>query len=80
MDPTTFDLEEFLFAARYHIIGALMFLVFVGAFAWEALREARDAVRRRRDELGHQGSGLPVRDARPARRIDHGKPIEVLHS
>ena len=39
MDTSTMTFEEILFNGRYHIIGAVILLVFVGAFVREVIRE-----------------------------------------
>jgi hypothetical protein len=48
MDPSTMTFEEILFNGRYHIIGGLVFLVFIGAFLREAIREVITEAARRR--------------------------------
>lgn len=48
MDASTMTFEEILFNGRYHIIGGLIFLVFIGAFLREAIREVMTEHARRR--------------------------------
>ena len=39
MDPNTMTFQEILFHGRWHIIGGVLFLVFLGAFLRETARE-----------------------------------------
>ena len=39
MNPNTMTFQEILFHGRYHIIGGALFLVFLGAFLRETVRE-----------------------------------------
>ncbi len=57
MDTSTMTFEEILFNGRYHIIGAILFVVFFAVFIQETVRELM-AARAHRHE--HAGVGGPV--------------------
>ena len=50
MDTGNMTFEEILFHGRYHIIGGVMFLVFMAAFMREVARELRATVAARHQE------------------------------
>lgn len=50
MDTGNMTFEEFIFHGRYHIIGGVMFLVFMAAFTREVVRELREAIAARHQE------------------------------
>jgi len=75
MDTSTMTFEEILFHGRYHIIGAILFVVFFAVFIQETVRELLAAHSRRHE---HAGAGGPVfADARLGPTMaDGGEPLE----
>ncbi len=77
MDTGNMTFEEILFNGRYHIIGAVMFLVFVAAFAREVVREMAATVAERRRVAHRHSLGVFVPDMMlGATMTDGGEPVE----
>jgi hypothetical protein len=51
--------DDLLYSCRYHIIGAILFLIFCGAFVAEAFAEARTSQSRRRRRIPGSGHLSP---------------------
>jgi len=62
MELEKMTFEEILFHGRYHIIGAIMFLVFFVVFVQEAVREILAGRARRRGTVGRTVYGPVVHD------------------
>ncbi len=77
MDTGNMTFEEILFNGRYHIIGAVMFLVFVAAFAREVVREMAATVAERRRVAHRHSLGVFVPDMMlGATMTDGGEPVD----
>lgn len=77
MDTGNMTFGEILFNGRYHIIGGVMFLVFVAAFAREVIRELAATVTERRRVAHRHGMGVFVPDMMlGATMTDGGEPVE----
>jgi hypothetical protein len=77
MDTGNMTFGEILFNGRYHIIGGVMFLVFVAAFAREVIRELAATVTERRRVAHRHNMGVFVPDMMlGATMTDGGEPVE----
>lgn len=77
MDTGNMTFQEIIFNGRYHIIGALMFLVFVAAFTREIIRELAATVAERRRVAHRHTMGVFVPDMMlGATMTDGGEPVE----
>lgn len=77
MDPSTMSFEDFLFNGRYHIIGAVLFLVFVGAFLREVIRELVMVYSERRSTVRNVAFGPMFHDALVGQTMtDGGEPVD----
>jgi hypothetical protein len=77
MDTGNMTFEEIIFNGRYHIIGAVMFLVFVAAFAREVIRELAATVAERRRVAHRHSMGVFGPDMMlGATMTDGGEPVE----
>lgn len=76
MDTGSMTFEEILFHGRYHIIGGVMFLVFMVAFMREIVRELAATVAERRRTVRRHAFGVYVPDALlGATMTDGGEPV-----
>ncbi len=76
MDTGSSNLGEFLFNGRWHIVGALMFLVFAGAFLREVVAELMAVRKRRQAEDRSYGMGPIFQGARLGHTMtDGGEPM-----
>lgn len=77
MDTGSMTFEEILFNGRYHIIGGLIFLVFIAAFARELVRELL-ALRSSRNQPARTLTVGPLyHDAMLGHTMtDGGEPVE----
>ena len=81
MDPSTMSFEEFLFNGRYHIIGAVLFLVFLGAFVREVVRELVTVYGRRRSSIRNVAFGPLFHDSLVGQTMtDGGEPVDEQES
>lgn len=77
MDTGNMTFGEILFNGRYHIIGGVMFLVFVAAFAREVIRELAATMTERRRVAHRHSMGVFVPDMMlGATMTDGGEPVE----
>ena len=77
MDTSTMTFEEILFNGRYHIIGAVILLVFVGAFLREAIREVLTERARRQGPVRTVAFGPLYSDAMLGHTMtDGGEPVD----
>jgi len=77
MDTGNMTFGEILFNGRYHIIGGVMFLVFVAAFMREVVRELAAAAAERRRAAQRHSLGVFVPDMMlGATMTDGGEPVE----
>lgn len=77
MDTSSMTFQEILFNGRYGIIGAVLFLVFFGAFAREAVREVMMSLAAKR-QFAHRESlsGSMFDPMLGATMADGGEPVE----
>lgn len=77
MDTGNMTFEEILFNGRYHIIGGVMFLVFMAAFMREIVRELTATVsERRRVAHRHSLSSFMPDPMLGATMTDGGEPVD----
>lgn len=75
MDPNTMTFQEILFNGRYHIIGGVLFLVFLGAFLRETVRELMMVWNRRSHRVREVAFGPMLHDPMlGATMTDGGEP------
>lgn len=76
MDTSSMTFEEILFNGRWHIVGALMFLVFLGAFMREVVRELLAERHRRQSVTRSVAFGPLFQGARLGHTMtDGGEPM-----
>ncbi len=76
MDPSTMTFQEILFNGRYHIIGAVLFLVFLGAFLREVITELLAVYSKRRTTTRSVAFGPLFNDALVGPTMtDGGEPM-----
>lgn len=76
MDASTMTFEEILFHGRYHIIGAVLFLIFFGVFIQEAVKEFMAVRQQRRSPVRGIAFG-PLHDGMLGQTMtDGGEPVE----
>lgn len=76
MDTSSMTFEEILFNGRWHIIGALMFLVFLGSFMREVVRELMAERQKRRSLTRTVAVGPLFQGARLGHTMtDGGEPM-----
>lgn len=77
MDPNTMNFEEILFNGRYHIIGAVLFLVFLGAFIREVIRELVTVYGQRKSTTRSVAFGPLFHDSLVGQTMtDGGEPVD----
>jgi hypothetical protein len=77
MDTSSMTFEEILFNGRYHIIGGVMFLVFMAAFMREVIGELRATIAERRRVTRRSAYGMIIPDAMlGATMTDGGEAME----
>ena len=77
MDTSTMTFEEILFHGRYHIIGAILFVVFFAVFIQETVRELLALRSRRREMAGAHDGGPMFADPRLGITMaDGGEKVE----
>ena len=77
MDTGSMTFEEILFHGRYHIIGGVMFLVFMAAFMREVVREVAETIGERRRVTRRAAFGFIIPDAMlGATMTDGGEAVE----
>lgn len=77
MDTGTMTFQEMIFNARYGIIGAVLFVVFFGAFAREAVREVLAAVAAKRQYAHRESLSTSMFDPMlGATMADGGEPVK----
>lgn len=81
MDWSSMTFEEFLFNARYGIIGGVIFLVFVGGFLREVISELMTARAEHRNRVRSVAFGPLVHDAMLGQTMtDGGEPVQESDS
>lgn len=77
MDTGNMTFEEILFHGRYHLIGGVMFLVFMVAFVREIVRELAATVGERRRVARRHAMGAFLPDSLlGATMTDGGEPVD----
>jgi hypothetical protein len=77
MDTSTMTFGDILFNGRYHIIGGVLFLVFLGAFLRETVRELMTVWERRHHRVRRVAFGpLPLDPMLGHTMTDGGEPHE----
>ncbi|MBU1702574.1 MAG: hypothetical protein KJ970_07080 [Candidatus Eisenbacteria bacterium] len=77
MDTNTMTFSELLFHGRYHIIGGVLLLVFLGAFLWEGVKEIRSSLAQRRSVTREVGFGVLHEDLLVGQTMtDGGEPVQ----
>jgi hypothetical protein len=76
MDTASMTFQEILFNGRYHIIGGLLLLVFLGAFLREAVQEIMTAYAERRRVERRVAFGPVMHGSLGAVMTDGGEPVD----
>ncbi|MEZ4386416.1 MAG: hypothetical protein R3D98_02325 [Candidatus Krumholzibacteriia bacterium] len=76
MDTSTMTFQELLFHGHWHLVGAALFLLFLGVFVHEAVKEALAVRRQGHAAVAHGTRGPLLHDAQLGHMMaDGGEPV-----